>query len=100
MIERPEKSYDLAVIGAGMAGMAAAIFAAQRGLSCILIGNGGGLLLASGLLDLLAVHPVTQARPWPSPYAALAALARTQRTQALASDTQSAGLASWRVLTR
>jgi len=68
-------AYDVAVIGAGMAGMAAALFAAEQGLSCIQIGNGGSLLFASGLLDLLAVHPVAEGRRWQSPYEALAALA-------------------------
>ncbi len=75
---------DVAVIGAGMAGMAAALFAAERGLSCIQIGNGGGLLFASGLLDLLGVHPVAERRLWRSPYAAIAALARAQPDHPLA----------------
>ncbi len=65
---------DVAVIGAGMAGMAAALFAAERGLSCVQIGNGGGILFASGLLDLLGVHPVAERRPWVDPYAGLSAL--------------------------
>ncbi|MFA6310225.1 MAG: glycerol-3-phosphate dehydrogenase subunit GlpB [Sterolibacterium sp.] len=77
-------SYDVAVIGAGMAGMAAALFAAERGLSCIQIGSGGGILFASGLLDLLAVHPVAEGRLWQSPYAALAALARGEPDHPLA----------------
>lgn len=76
--------YDVAVIGAGMAGMAAALFAAERGLSCIQIGNGGGLLYASGLLDLLGVHPMAERRTWCSPYEALAALARQQPLHPLA----------------
>src|ERR1035437_8627658 len=77
-------SCDVAVIGAGMAGMAAALFAAERGLSCIQVGNGGSLLFASGLLDLLAVHPVAERRLWRSPYKALAALAREQPDHPLA----------------
>jgi glycerol-3-phosphate dehydrogenase subunit B len=78
------KRYDVAVIGAGMAGMAAALFAAERGLSCIQVGSGGGILFASGLLDLLSVHPVAEHRLWQSPYAALAALAREQPGHPLA----------------
>ena len=79
-----QDSCDVAVIGAGMAGMAAALFAAQRGLSCIQVGSGGGILFASGLLDLLGVHPVAERRLWQSPYAALAALAREQPDHPLA----------------
>jgi len=77
-------SCDVAVIGAGMAGMAAALFAAERGLSCIQVGSGGGILFASGLLDLLGVHPVIERRLWRFPYAALAALAREQPDHPLA----------------
>jgi len=77
-------SCDVAVIGAGMAGMAAALFAAERGLSCIQIGSGSGILFASGLLDLLGVHPVAERRLWRSPYAALMALAREQPGHPLA----------------
>jgi len=83
-MEASRDSCDVAVIGAGMAGMAAALFAAQRGLSCIQIGNGGGLLFASGLLDLLGVQPVAEQRLWQSPYAALAALASEQPDHPLA----------------
>ena len=77
-------SCDVAVIGAGMAGMAAALFAAERGLSCIQVGNGGGILFASGLLDLLGVHPVIERRMWRSPYEALEALARDEPLHPLA----------------
>ncbi len=76
--------YDVAVIGAGMAGMAAALFAAERGLSCVQVGSGGGILFASGLLDLLAVHPVAEHRLWQSPYDALATLAGEQPGHPLA----------------
>ncbi len=75
---------DVAVIGAGMAGMAAALFAAQRGLSCVQIGNGGDILFASGLLDLLGVHPVAEGRMWRSPYEGIAALAREEPAHPLA----------------
>jgi glycerol-3-phosphate dehydrogenase subunit B len=43
------------VIGAGMAGMAAALFAARRGISVIQAGLTGETLYASGLLDLYGV---------------------------------------------
>ena len=43
---------QLMVIGAGMAGMAAALFAARRGLSTIQAGLTGETLYASGLFDL------------------------------------------------
>lgn len=84
MTRAQRDSCDVAVIGAGMAGMAAALFAAERGLSCIQIGNGGGILFASGLLDLLGVHPVAERRLWRSPFEALSALAREQPGHPLA----------------
>lgn len=80
---RPER-FDLAVVGTGMAGMATTLFAAERGLTCIAIGNAGGLLFASGLLDLCAVHPVADRRVWRSPFGALAALAHDEPGHPLA----------------
>ena len=75
---------DVAVVGAGMAGMAASLFAAQRGLSCIQLGNSSSLAFASGLLDLLGVHPVGDRRTWRSPFDALAALAHDEPDHPLA----------------
>lgn len=50
---------DLAVMGAGLSGMAAASFAAARGLKTAMVGwTRGEMLFASGLLDLLGVFPV------------------------------------------
>ncbi|RLB92853.1 MAG: anaerobic glycerol-3-phosphate dehydrogenase subunit B [Deltaproteobacteria bacterium] len=43
---------DLVIIGTGMAGMAAAVFAANRGLSGVVVGGAGAFEYASGLLDL------------------------------------------------
>lgn len=84
MRHAPLEGCDVAVIGAGMAGMAAALFAADRGLSCIQVGNGGSLLYASGLFDLLGVHPLAEGRLWSSPYEGLVALARAQPEHPLA----------------
>ncbi|MBU2648008.1 glycerol-3-phosphate dehydrogenase subunit GlpB [bacterium] len=62
---------DLLIIGAGMAGMAAAVFAAKRGISTVQCGSSGGLLFASGLLDLLGVFPVENGRTWDNPWDAI-----------------------------
>ena len=51
---------DLCVIGTGLTGMAATLFAANRGLSLVQVGHTGEIIFASGLLDLLAVYPVGQ----------------------------------------
>jgi glycerol-3-phosphate dehydrogenase subunit B len=67
---------DLCVIGSGLAGMAAALFAAARGLRVAQMGHTGEIIFASGLLDLLGVHPVTEKRTWSDPWTALDALVR------------------------
>jgi len=66
--------YDLVVIGRGMAGMASALFAANRGLSTVKVGFTGGLLFASGLLDLMGTHPIHEKRSWQDPWAGIDAL--------------------------
>ncbi len=68
-------AYDVAVIGAGLAGMAAAILAGNRGLRTVQIGNAGALLFSSGMFDLMGVHPVEALRSWSDPWAAMAAVA-------------------------
>ena len=47
---------ELMVIGSGVAGMAAALFAAKRKISTVQAGLTGEINFASGLVDLLAVH--------------------------------------------
>lgn len=76
----PEKNplMDLVVIGTGMAGMAAALFAAKRGLATAHVGVAGQINFASGLLDLLGVHPVSEGRSWADPWAAMAQLVRDE----------------------
>jgi glycerol-3-phosphate dehydrogenase subunit B len=65
---------DVCVIGSGLAGMAAALFAAARGLRVTQMGHTGEIIFASGLLDLLSVHPVVEKRAWSDPWAAIDAL--------------------------
>ena len=73
-----DRVYDVAIVGAGLAGMAAAVFAGNRGLSTVQIGNAGALLFSTGLLDLMGVHPVAEGRRWVDPWAGIAALVRDE----------------------
>jgi len=68
---------ELTIIGSGMAGMSAALFAANRGLSTVLVGGSGEILFASGLLDLLGVHPVEEKNIWQDPWAGIESLVRS-----------------------
>lgn len=74
----PDIECELLVIGSGMAGMAAALFAARRGIDTIQVGMTGEINFASGVLDLLGVHPVGAAQPWDDPWEALERLIRDQ----------------------
>ena len=65
---------NLAVIGAGLSGMAAALFAALKGFSVVQAGVSGGLIFASGYLDLMGVHPIDTGNGWSDPWAAIDAL--------------------------
>jgi glycerol-3-phosphate dehydrogenase subunit B len=68
MYDSKMTKFDICVIGTGMAGMASALYAANRGLSTVQVGSAGEVMFASGLLDLLGVHPVEEKRaiirPW------------------------------------
>lgn len=74
MGHRGEWECELAVIGAGVAGMAASLFASNRGISVAQVGGSGGILFASGLLDLLAVHPIEEGNVWFDPWEGIEAL--------------------------
>jgi glycerol-3-phosphate dehydrogenase subunit B len=65
---------DLTVIGAGMTGMAATLFAVNRGLSVAQVGRSSEIGLASGLFDLLGVHPISEGKGWDDPWAGMKAL--------------------------
>jgi len=67
-------AYDLAVIGTGMAGMAASLIAADRGLSVAQAGLTGEILFSSGFFDFLAIHPVREKRYWTNPWDAVHSL--------------------------
>ncbi len=68
---------QLLVIGAGMAGMASALFAAKRNISTVQVGIPGEILYASGLIDLLGVHPIEKRRLWRNPWSAIAAVSKS-----------------------
>ncbi len=66
--------YDICIIGAGLAGLAATMFAANRGLSCVQVGHTGEINFSSGFLDLLGVHPVGEKNILNDPWAGIDAL--------------------------
>ncbi len=74
MTEPNTNKYDLAIIGAGMAGMAAAVFAANRGISTAIVGSLGESWFTGGLIDLMGVHPIGNAKIWQDPWAAIQAV--------------------------
>ena len=76
MTDTTNQKYDLAIIGAGMAGMAAAVFAAKRGLSTVIVGSLVESWFTGGLIDLMGVHPVESGNSWQDPWAAIEAVAR------------------------
>jgi glycerol-3-phosphate dehydrogenase subunit B len=78
MAQPPEIRCELAVVGAGLCGMAAALFAVNRGLATVQVGGPGELPLTSGLMDLMGVHPAERGVLWRDPWKALAALAQDQ----------------------
>ena len=75
MTDTTNPKYDLAVIGAGMTGMAAAVFAANRGISTAIVGALGESWFTGGLIDLMGVHPIAAGKTWHDPWAAIKAVA-------------------------
>jgi len=75
MTDTTNQKFDLAIIGAGMAGMAAAVFAAKRGLSTVIVGSLVESWFTGGLIDLMGVHPIESNNSWQDPWAAIEAVA-------------------------
>jgi glycerol-3-phosphate dehydrogenase subunit B len=69
-----EKTCQLMVIGAGMAGMAATLFAVKQGLRVAQAGLTGEVIYASGVFDLLGVYPPEKRQVREDPWLALAEL--------------------------
>ncbi|WDP89382.1 MAG: glycerol-3-phosphate dehydrogenase subunit GlpB [Desulfobacter sp.] len=69
---------NVAVIGAGMAGMAAAIFAANRGLSVVCVGKASEISFSSGCLDLFSRIPGSDMPAFDNPFEGIAALTKLQ----------------------
>ncbi|MCP4115393.1 MAG: anaerobic glycerol-3-phosphate dehydrogenase subunit B [Desulfobacteraceae bacterium] len=60
---------ELAVLGSGLTGFAAALFATNRGIPTVLAGQSKAIGFASGLMDLLGVHPGQAS--WDDPWAGM-----------------------------
>ena len=67
---------DVCIIGAGLAGLAATLFAANLGLACVEVGQTGEINFATGFLDLMGIHPPGEKHVWTDPWAGIDALVR------------------------
>jgi glycerol-3-phosphate dehydrogenase subunit B len=72
------ENHDLVVIGTGLTGMAAALFAAQRNTDTVQTGLAGQLGFASGMIDVLGVHPLFQSGIVDNPWEGIALLSKDE----------------------
>ncbi len=77
MEEIPQINCDVLVIGSGLTGMAASLFAVTRGLDTAQVGTSGELGFASGLIDLLGIHPVADGQERDDPWRAVDGLSNS-----------------------
>ena len=68
MENKNQLNCKLAVIGTGMAGIAASVFASNRGLDVVQVGDSSEINFASGCLDLLAVNPLGSLKYFKNPW--------------------------------
>jgi glycerol-3-phosphate dehydrogenase subunit B len=79
MSSKPKQYFcELLVIGTGMTGMAAALFAAIEKIDVIQVGITGELGFASGLLDLLGVYPIESGTVITDPWQGIKALCQAE----------------------
>ncbi len=75
MTDASNQKYELAIIGTGLTGMAAAVFAVNRGISTVILGSLDESWFTGGLIDLMGVHPIGKGKTWRDPWAAIEAVA-------------------------
>lgn len=69
---------QLAIIGSGMAGMAAAIFARNRGITTVQVGRASEIGFASGCLDLFSTLPGHPPEVFADPFEGIAILTKNR----------------------
>lgn len=82
--EKREFTTDLAVVGSGLAGMAASIFALKRGISTAQAGNTGAIAYTTGYLDLLGASGDSSSALLNDPWAGIKQLQNDQPQHPLA----------------
>ena len=75
---------DLLIIGSGLSGMSAAIFAANRNINAVVTGGAGGFEYSSGLLDLWGTSLTQKGRITKKPWAMLEKLSEQEPHHPLA----------------
>ena len=83
-MEKREFTTDLAVIGSGLAGMAASIFALKRNIPTALAGNTGAIAYTTGYLDLLGYNGENPAELLSDPWLGIRQLQATEPGHPLA----------------
>lgn len=75
---------DLLIIGSGLSGMSAAVFAANRKINAVVAGGAGGFEYSSGLLDLWGLSLTQKGRITKKPWAMLEKLSEQEPGHPLA----------------
>lgn len=84
-----EMKCELMIIGSGMAGMAASIFATDMGIKTFQTGNTTELSLVSGLIDLMGVFPISDGGFHTNPFDAIEIVSQNMPVHPMAKIKQS-----------